>query len=128
MKRSKFKIKHLKKRITIPVLTLLIILIRHSALFAQSKIPESDTNLYPTFLLVFVIVIISSIFIGLEILGDQKYESADIIQSGHSISVPATAADSGNEIYNNLKGEFSIAYYFTFVLLFVYGVILLLMY
>ncbi|MBK8980995.1 MAG: hypothetical protein IPM38_01455 [Ignavibacteria bacterium] len=128
MKHKKFKIKHLKKRITIPGLTLLILLIQHTALFAQSKTPDSDSNLYPTFLLIFLIALISSIFIGLEILDDPKYESQDTIQVNHSISVSDLVTDSGNELYSKLKGEFSIAYYFTGVLLIVYGVILFVMY
>ncbi|HAY33545.1 MAG TPA: hypothetical protein DCY06_05370 [Bacteroidetes bacterium] len=129
MKHSKFKIKHLKIRIIKTLFTLSIVFIQHSASFAQSKPPvaESDSDFYPTFLLIFITLIISSIFIGLEILGDPKYESDASVQVVNNIrTVPDSMNDSQIELFNNSKSVFNFAYYFTVLLLAIHVIIFLL--
>ncbi len=128
MKHSKLKIKQLKIRIIKILFTICIVFIQHSALFAQSKTPESESDFYPTFLLIFITLIISSIFIGLEILGDPKYESDASVQVVNKIrTVPDSMIDSQSELFNNLKSVFNFAYYFTVLLLVIHVIIFFMM-
>lgn len=56
-----------------------VISLLHQSLFAQTVNVESSADAYSNYLLVILVLLVTTIFIGLEILGNPRYESPDVI-------------------------------------------------
>lgn len=108
------------------VLTLLILFV-HQSLFAQVAEIETGSFAYSDFLVVVLVLLIATIFIGLEIYGDPKYESLNQIQSK-----PQTISDlSGSIGYvfeKNISTKLRIAIFSVSILLVMYAVLVFFMF
>lgn len=107
-------------------LTILILLFQQS-LFAQGTGMETNSDVYSNFIVVLVILLISSVFIGLEILGDPKYESKNTVQINKSVTQSKLFLTPGYEFDKNLTGKLTIALYSAGLLVVIYAVLVLLM-
>lgn len=105
-----------------------VILLMHQSLFAQAAATETNPDHYTHLLLAIVILLFATIFIGLDILGDPKYETHSVLQ----VKTPAISDRSiqvaGDDVLDSVKGEFKIAYYATGLLLVIYAVLIFLMF
>lgn len=96
-------------------------------LFSQTVDAEANTDMYSNFLIAALIILVASIFIGLEILGDPKYESIETTgskQFNPAVSIQSTAF----EFDKNITGKLKIAFYFAGILLLMNAVLILLMF
>jgi|GEM_PF-2054783 len=105
------------------ILTIFLFFIHQSVLFAQNSKPESGFDTYSQFLIVTLIILVASIFIGLEKFDDPKYVYKYSIQGNavsDSIKIP--------EYYfeKNVTTKLKIAVYITGLLLVMYAALVLL--
>ncbi|MDQ3019053.1 MAG: hypothetical protein M3R36_00540 [Bacteroidota bacterium] len=107
-------------------LTLLLLFV-HQSLFAQAAEIETSSFSYSDFLVVMLIILIATIFIGLEILGDPKYVTLNTVQNKSQV-VANSFISPGYVFEKNVTTKFKIAVYSAGLLLVVYAVLLFLMF
>lgn len=106
---------------------IILLLSLQQTLYAQTVNAETNTDMYSNFLIAALIILVASIFIGLEILGDPKYESVENTgsrQLNPAVSIQSTAI----EFDRNITGKLKIAFYFACILLLMNAVLILLMF
>jgi hypothetical protein len=122
-----FSLRALRKLTNRSAFTILILLFQQS-LFAQNKVIETNPDAYSNFIVVLVILLISSIFIGLEILGDPKYESQNNFRYNNPEVMSTPLIGSGYVFEKNLTSKLTIALYSAGLLVVIYAVLVFLMF
>ena len=92
--------------------------------YAQTVNAETNSDMYSNFLIVALILLVASVFIGLEILGDPKYESLSNKQLNPSVSIQSPEF----ELDKSITGKLRIIFYVAGLLLLMNAVLILLMF
>ena len=119
----------LKKMLTFKniVTTLFIFFILQQSVFAQSANKEAGMDTYSQFLIAMVIILIATLFIGLEILSNPKYEIKESTIKKKKINMIVSSVNVEYEIENKIIYLLKIGFFNIIILSLLYLLIIILM-
>ncbi|HQY20031.1 MAG TPA: hypothetical protein PK294_10375 [Ignavibacteria bacterium] len=112
-------------KLQIRSILIILLLFVHETLFAQNEILETGLFTYSDFIVIILILLIATVFIGMEKFDDPKYEIQNQIPYNNSQVITDSFISQDNVFDKSVFSKLKIAVFITCILLIMYAALML---